>query len=93
MTVKNTGARAGSDVVQIYLRDFAASVTRPVKELKAFERVNLEPGQTKVLHFEIPHSSLGFYDRSNNFVVEPGMFSVVAGFHSAEGLESTFEVR
>lgn len=95
VTVKitNLGAVTGSDVVQIYLRDYAASVTRPVKELKGFKRVTLNAGETQEVSFEMTYTDLGFYDRHMSYIVEPGLFSVIAGLNSAVGLETTFTAR
>ena len=92
--VENTGGRAGDEVVQLYTRDVAASRTRPVKELKGFERVTLRPGERRTLHFTIAREQLGFYDAALRYVVEPGAFKVMAGRSSedAEMLEAGFEV-
>jgi beta-glucosidase len=84
VTVTNTGDRAGDEVVQLYVRDPQASVTRPVLELKSFLRVELEPGESKRVTFEVPAAQLGFYDRSVSFVVEPGQIEVFVGTSSAE---------
>jgi len=77
--VSNRGSRTGDEVVQLYLRDPVASVTRPLKELKAFLRVRLAPGETKTVVFEIPAGHLGFHDRRLEHVVEPGMIEVFVG--------------
>jgi beta-glucosidase len=90
--VENTGARAGEEVVQLYVRDVAASVTRPVRELKGFRRVALAPGERKLVEFTLGPGQLGFHDRAMRFVVEPGEFKVWIGPNSAEGLEGSFEV-
>ncbi|HEV2882773.1 MAG TPA: beta-glucosidase BglX [Pyrinomonadaceae bacterium] len=90
--VENTGARAGDEVVQLYVRDVAASVTRPVKELKGFERVTLAPGERRRVEFRLTPEHLGFYDRALRFTVEPGEFKVFAGTSSANGLEASFTV-
>jgi beta-glucosidase len=90
--VENTGKRAGDEVVQLYLRDVAASVTRPVKELKGFARITLRPGEKRHVEFQITPELLGFYNRQMLFVVEPGEFRVFAGTSSADGLEARFEV-
>lgn len=92
--VENTGRREGDEVVQIYTRDVAASRVRPVKELKGFRRVTLQPGERRTLTFRLTPAELGFYDDSMRFVVEPGVFKVMAGRGSAdpEMLEATFEV-
>ncbi|MDR3268715.1 MAG: glycoside hydrolase family 3 C-terminal domain-containing protein [Tannerella sp.] len=79
VTVKNTGARKGDEVVQLYLRDEIASVTRPMKELKAFKRITLEPGESKLVELPLPYRSFGFRDKDLNFIVEPGVFQVWTG--------------
>jgi beta-glucosidase len=92
--VENTGRREGDEVVQLYVRDTAASRVRPVKELKGFRRVTLRPGERRTLSFRLTPAELGFYDQGVRFVVEPGTFRVMAGRSSAdpEMLEATFEV-
>ena len=90
--VTNTGNRAGQEVVQLYIRDLVGSVTRPVKELKGFKKIFLNPGETKTVTFNLSQDNLKFYNRQMNFVVEPGEFKVWVGPNSAEGLESGFEI-
>jgi beta-glucosidase len=90
--VENTGRLAGDEVVQLYIRDLAASVTRPVRELKGFRRVTLAPGERRRVEFTLTPAELGSYDRRMRFVVEPGAFKVWVGPSSAEGLEADFEV-
>lgn len=90
--VQNCGNRPGDEVVQLYLRDVVASVARPVKELAGFERVTLQPGETKTSHFELGPERLGFYNRQLQFVVEPGTFQVFTGTSSTGGLKDHFEV-
>jgi beta-glucosidase len=92
--VENTGRREGDEVVQLYVRDVAASRVRPVRELKGFRRVTLQPGERRTLTFKLTPAELGFYDESMRFVVEPGAFKVMAGRSSAdpEMLEANFEV-
>ncbi len=90
--VTNTGTRSGEEVVQLYVRDEAASVTRPVRELKGFQRVALAPGETKTVTFELPVEALRFWGLENRWVVEPGWFTLQVGPSSAEGLEARFEV-
>lgn len=92
--VENTGRREGDEVVQLYVRDVAASRVRPVRELKGFSRVTLRPGERRTLSFRLTPAELGFYDDSMRFVVEPGAFKVMAGRSSAdpETLEASFEV-
>ena len=80
--VRNEGDRPGDEVVQVYLRDVAASVARPVQELCGFERVTLAPGEAKTLRFPLGASELGFYDRQMRFIVEPGEFLVRVGTSS-----------
>jgi beta-glucosidase len=91
--VKNTGNRAGDEVVQLYINDITASVTRPVKELKSFRRVHLKPGESQTVMFLLPAGELAFYNRDMKRVTEPGVFKVMVGTSSAEiRLEGEFEV-
>jgi beta-glucosidase len=92
--VENTGRREGDEVVQLYVRDMVASRVRPVRELKGFRRVTLQPGERRTLTFRLTPAELGFYDESMRFVVEPGAFKVMAGRSSAdtEMLEAGIEV-
>jgi beta-glucosidase len=83
VTITNTGDRPGDEVVQLYVRDPVASVTRPVLELKAFARVGLVPGESRTLTFETPVGQLGFYDRQLAYTVEPGRIDVFVGTSSA----------
>ena len=80
--VKNTGDRAGDEVVQLYLRDSVASVAEPVKSLKAFRRVTLQPAETRTVAFRIGADAFSLYDRRMRKVVEPGMFTVFVGTNS-----------
>ena len=82
--VTNTGARRGDEVVQLYIRDVVSSVTRPVKELKGFKRVTLEPGETARVGFEITPELLAFYDIDMLFRVEPGEFRLMVGSSSRD---------
>jgi beta-glucosidase len=90
--VQNVGKRSGDEVVQLYIRDVAASMTRPVKELKGFQRVTLQPGETKHLEFALGFDQLGFWNREMKFVVEPGEFKIMVGSNSQELIESKLEV-
>jgi beta-glucosidase len=90
--VENTGKRAGDEVVQLYIRDVAASRTRPVRELKGFERVTLKTGEKRRVNFTLAPEQLGFYNREMRFIVEPGEFKVFVGNSSVGGLEASFEV-
>lgn len=82
--VSNTGKVAGDEVVQLYIRDVLSSVTMYEKLLKGFERVHLQPGETKTLSFTIPRDELKLYDRDMKFVLEPGEFSVMVGASSGD---------
>ncbi|MEX0885503.1 MAG: glycoside hydrolase family 3 C-terminal domain-containing protein [Phycisphaeraceae bacterium] len=88
--VTNTGDRAGSDVVQLYVGDVEASVPRPVRELKGFEKITLDPGETKTVTLRLTERDLAFYDVDKpGWRVEPGEFTVQVGPHSREGLTTT----
>jgi beta-glucosidase len=83
--LKNTGRRAGDEVVQLYVRDAHASVKRPIRELRGFERVSLKPGEWKTVGFNLPAESLAFYDVSKKaFATEPGTFEVYIGSSSED---------
>lgn len=90
--IENTGKRTGDEVVQLYIRDEASSVTRPVKELKGFQRLTLRPGEKQVVEFVLKPEHLAFYNREMKFVVEPGQFTVMVGPNSEELRETRFEV-
>ncbi len=91
--VDNLGQRRGDEVVQLYLQDLVASVTRPVQELRGFQRVTLEPGERRRVQFSLGAADLGFYDREMKWVVEPGEFRVRVSNSSVGGLIGGFEVR
>jgi beta-glucosidase len=82
--VRNTGSRAGDEVVQLYIHDQVSSVTRPVKELKGFQRVTLAPGETKTVTFKITPESLSMWDANMKRLVEPGVFDVMVGGNSVD---------
>jgi beta-glucosidase len=86
VTVKNTGGRAGKEVVQLYLNERFASVTPPLKRLKRFAKVLLQPGESRQVFFELTSDDLSFIGADNKRVVEPGVFDVKIG-----GLQQTFE--
>jgi beta-glucosidase len=90
--VENTGRRAGDEVVQLYIRDVVASMTRPVKELKGFQRVSLQPGEKRRVEFVLGPEHLGFWNREMRYVVEPGEFQVMVGANSVDVLEAKFNV-
>jgi beta-glucosidase len=82
--VTNTGARAGDEVVQLYTHQYALGITRPVKELRGFKRVTLEPGQTASVTFALPVDLLAFYDRDYRYVVTPGAVDIMVGASSQD---------
>jgi beta-glucosidase len=92
VTVTNTGSVAGDDVVQLYLHDPVASLSQPVRRLRGFERVTLDPGQSKTITFTLDKSDFGFYDNRGRFVVEPGRIDVYAGDSSSATLTQSFTV-
>ena len=93
LDVKNVGERTGDEVVQLYVHDVLSSVTRPVKELKGFKRITLEPGEKKTVTFTLAVSQVGFYDRHMQFVVEPGTIEVLVGSSSEDiRLTGQFEI-
>lgn len=93
-SVKNTGKMAGSEIVQLYIRDKVSSVTRPVKELKAFSRVVLDIGQSKTVEFELDaQRDLSFYDINMKRVVEPGQFEIMVGNSSQSFKVVNLEVK
>ena len=84
LKVTNTGNRAGDEVVQLYIHDIAASIIRPVKELKGFKRVHLEAGDSKTVEFERSEPMLKFYNADLQFASEPGDFEVMVGPNSSD---------
>jgi beta-glucosidase len=90
--VRNSGDRAGDEVVQLYIRDDVASVAEPVKALKGFRRITLKPGETRTVTFRIGPDALALYDRRMRRVVEPGSFTLFAGTSSDDVLTARFEV-
>ena len=90
--LKNTGNYEGKEVAQLYIQDVVASVTRPVKELKGFELVNLKPNESKTVSIKLSPEELGFYDNQGEFVVEPGDFKVFVGGSSNTILEGSFQL-
>ena len=89
--VTNTGKRQGVETVQLYLKDSYASVIRPLRSLKGFEQVSLQPGETKKITFTLTDNELGFYDNQGNWLVEPGTFDVFVGTDSTTDIQSTFK--
>ena len=101
VNVKNVGEIAGDEIVQLYISDKYSSITRPVKELKAYQRVSLKPGESKEIVFELNKSAFAYYDSEMNYVVEAGDFDILVGNSSRDGdlksaifnVEKTFYLR
>lgn len=91
--VKNTGTRAGEEVVQLYVQDVVGSVTRPVKELKGFQKIMLQPGESKDVTFTLTQQDLSFYRRDMTFGTEPGKFNVFIGGSSKDGQRASFDLK
>ncbi len=92
VTVTNTGKVAGDEVVQLYIRDKVSSVTRPVKELKDFVRINLAPGASRTVSFTLTPDKLSFYDINMKRIVEPGVFDIMVGTNSVKFQVAQLEV-
>ena len=91
--LKNDSKLKGKEVAQLYIQDLFASVTRPVRELKGFELVELEPGEEKRIEFALTEEELGFYDNEGNYTMEPGEFKVYVGGSSITVLEDKFDLQ
>jgi beta-glucosidase len=91
--VKNTGKREGEEVVQLYVHDLVGSVTRPVKELKGFKKVMLQPGESKEISFTLTQSDLSFYRRDMSFGTEPGKYDVFVGGNSDDLKKASFTLK
>ena len=91
-TLQNTGNKAATEVVQLYIRDLVGNVTRPVRELKGFKRVALEPGQHEKIDFTLHTDELAFYNRKMELVTEPGGFHAWIGGSSEADLWAEFEI-
>ena len=79
VNVTNIGTYEGKEVVQLYIRDKVASIIRPIRELKGYKKINLKPGETQTVRFEISYKDLGFYDENGEYLVEKGSFEVYVG--------------
>lgn len=90
--VTNTGKVAGDEVVQLYIRDMISSVTRPVKELKGFERITLKPGEKRTVSFDLNPEKLSFLNEDFEWVVEPGEFRIMVGTNSRDVQNAVLEV-
>lgn len=84
ISVENTGERAGKETVQLYVRDLVSTIARPVRELKAFKQVELDPGQGQTVTFELSRDDLSFYDRNGRLTFEPGEFEIFVGANSRD---------
>jgi len=93
VTVTNTGRRKGDEVVQLYLHDPVASISQPVRRLRGFERVTLDPGKSRSVTFTLDKSDFGFYDNRGKFTVEAGQIDVYAGNSSNASMTQSFTVR
>jgi beta-glucosidase len=91
VTVTNAGTVDGEEVVQLYIRDLVGSTTRPVKELKGFQKIFLKAGETKTVQFSLEDKDLAFWGANHTFTAEPGDFKLWVGPNSAEGLETSFK--
>jgi beta-glucosidase len=92
VAITNTGSRPGTEIAQLYIRDLVGCVTRPVKELKGFQRVTLQPGETRRVRFSLPAEELSFTGLDDRAVLEPGQYHVWIGPNSDEGLPGAFEL-
>ena len=93
VTVKNIDKITGEEVVQLYIRDRVASVVRPVKELKGFEKIKLKSAESKTVTFNLTEKELGFYNNQGDFIIEAGDFDVMVGTSSAEGISGSIELK
>ncbi len=93
--ITNTGAKAGADVVQLYVHEFDTSILQPVEKLEGFQRVSLAAGQSRTVTFTLGPQNLGFYNQQGQFVVEPGQFDLWVGDSSTvdTGTPTTFTLR
>jgi beta-glucosidase len=91
--ILNTGAREGTEVVQLYVHDRVAPTSRPVRELKGFQRVSLAPGEHKTVEFTVKANDLGSYDPAMHWIVPSGTYDVWVGPDSASGIQAAFEVK
>ena len=93
VTITNAGKRAGVEVAQLYVRDMVGSVTRPVRELKGFQKVDLQPGQSREVTFTLKTSDLAFYTAAGKWEAEPGAFKVFVGGNSRDVKEAGFALK
>ena len=88
ITVQNTGDRAGDEIVQCYFRDPVAQRVRPVRKLAAFEKIALQPGESKRVAFDIPTAALGYYDQDMHFVIDDGLIEIHIGGNVRDTLQA-----
>ena len=93
VTLKNCGEREGTEIVQLYMQDVAASLVRPVRELKDYLRVSLTPGEEREIRFTLPKAALGFYDNAGTYRLEDGLFRIFVGSSSRDTLEKEIRIR
>jgi beta-glucosidase len=93
VTVTNTGDVAGEEVVQLYIRDMSADISRPVKELKGFQKIRLEKGQSKIVSFRLSEKDLSYWNRDLKFKADSGTFKVFVGGNSRDVQEASFELQ
>ena len=92
VTVTNTGTAIGKEVVQLYTRQMVGSITRPVKELKGFKKIELNAGESKKISFTITENDLRFYNSDLKYVAEPGAFKLFIGTNSRDTKEANFKL-
>lgn len=92
LNVKNTGDRSGTETVQFYIQDVTASIVRPVKELKGFRKISLEPGEARTVSCRIPKNTMGFWNNKGHYVMEDGLFKIFAGPDSENVICTELEV-
>jgi beta-glucosidase len=90
--VRNTGSVAGDEVVQLYVRDAVSSITRPMKELKGFRRVSLQPGASTTVEFTLGKGAFAFWNEAMQYAVEPGEFAIMAGSNSVDLKTATLTI-
>jgi beta-glucosidase len=92
VTVTNNGSRDGKEVVQLYIRDIVGSSTRPVKELKGFQKIELKAGASKTVSFDVTVNDLKYYNYDLKYVAEPGDFKIFIGGNSRDVKEANFKL-
>ncbi|MGH1362144.1 MAG: glycoside hydrolase family 3 N-terminal domain-containing protein [Calditrichia bacterium] len=91
-TIRNSGKTAAKEVVQLYVRDRVGSLTRPLRQLKGYQKIHLKPGESKQVKFQLKAAELGFFHPQKGYVVEPGMFDVWIAPNSDEGVHGEFKI-